>query len=159
MAASPEVVNALVIADPITPGQVDITLIGGPPTFAVSAGAITAVQNYIAPRAPLGISVSVGSVTTLSVQVAAAYIVVRTAYQSTIATSIQQSLNAYGETILPQGVVELSEVAALIQSLPGVIEINPLSSLTLNGVAADLAVPANNVPSLLAPPASSFKFV
>ncbi len=156
--ASPEVVNALVIPDPIVPGQVDITLIGannGP----VSTAAITAVSNYIAVRAPLCVSIVVGTVSVLSVQVAAAYIVVHSSYRNTIQNSLQALLTAYQDTILPQGTVELSEIAALIQTAPGVVEIGPLSSLTLNGLAADIPLTANETASILAPTSNSFKFV
>lgn len=162
-AASPEVVTALVIPDPVIPGQVDLTLIGasnGP----VSAAAITAVSNYIAPRAPLGITVVVGTVATLTVATQAAYIVVHSAYRNTVQNAIQSLLNTYALTIFPQGTVELSVVAELIQQAPGVVEINPLSSLQLNPGGAgwqssDVPLTVNQTAKITAPASSSFKFV
>lgn len=157
-AASPEVVDAIVIPDPVIANQVDITLIGannGP----VSSAAITAVYNYVKPRAPLTVQISVGTVSVLAVQVAAQYIVAQAQFRNTVIAAIQQGLTAYADTILPQGTVELSEVAAIIQEAPGVIEISPLSSLTLNGSAADIPLTANQVANLLAPLSTSFQFV
>jgi hypothetical protein len=161
--ASPEVVNALVIADPVTPGQVDVTLIGannGP----VSSTAITSVQTYIKARIGLCLGVNVGTVSTLAVLTEAAYIVVHSAYRNTVQNAIQSLFNTYASSILPQGTVALSEIAELIQQAPGVIEIDPLSSLEMNPggagySAADVVLTANQTAQIAAPTSGSFKFV
>lgn len=158
IAASPEVQSALVIPDPFIPGQVDVTLIGannGP----VSSNAIAAVQTYITARIGLCLTVVVGTVSEITANTAAAYIVCQSAYRNTVRNAIQQLFNAYAITILPQGKVDLSVVAGLIQKAPGVVEINPLSSLTINGLAQDLILNANQTVQINAPPLTSFQFV
>lgn len=157
-AASPEVVTAFVVQDPLTPGQVDITLIGannGP----VSSAAIAAVQAYINNRIGLCLTAVVGTVSQLSVATAAAYIVTQSQYRNTVQASIQQLFNVYTNGILPTGTVSLSKVAEIIQEAQGVIEINPLSSLTLNGTAADIQLTKNQTALLVTPALTSFKFV
>jgi uncharacterized phage protein gp47/JayE len=158
LAASPEVVNALVVPDSLIPGQVDITLIGannGP----VSSNAIVAVTNYIEARIGLCLTVSVQTVEQVTINTAASYIIAYSAYRNTIQSSMQQLFNIYADSILPLGSVELSEVAALIQQTPGVKEINPLSSLTLNGFSQDIQLAQNQTAMLLAPLLSSFQFI
>lgn len=161
-AASPEVVDALIVVDQINPGQVDITLIGQAPNGGigpVSAAAIAAVTTYIQVRVGLTISVQVSTVAQLPVLVTAAYIVCKSQYRNVVQNTIQQLLNAYGNTLLPTATVELSEVAAIIQGAQGVVEINPLSSLQLNGAAADIVLADNQVVKFTTPPLSSFRFV
>lgn len=162
-AASPEVVNAYVIPDPVTPGQVDITLIGannGP----VSSTAITAVTNYIQARVGLCITISVGTVTVLTINTEAAYIICRSAYRNTVQNSIQALFNIYADSLLPQSTVDLSVVAGLVNQAQGVVEINPLSSFKMNPggagyAAADIPLLANQTASLIVPALSCFQFV
>lgn len=167
MQASPEVEGAYVIADPVTPGQIDITLfgpnVGGAPG-PVSSNAVTAVYNYILARIGLCLSISVGSITQLAVLTEAAYIICQSAYRNTVINSIQTLFNKYAGTINPQGTVELSEIAAIIQQAPGVIEINPLTSLQMKPgagayAAADITLAANQTAQISAPTIGSFQFV
>lgn len=158
IAASPEVQNALVIPDPLIPGQVDVTLIGannGP----VSSNAIAAVQTYITARIGLTLTVLVGTVSVVQANVAAAYIVCKSAYRNTVRGAIQQLFNAYANTLLSDDIVALSIIGELIQKAPGVTEINPLSSLTINGNASDLPLTANQTVQINAPPLTLFQFI
>jgi hypothetical protein len=157
LAASSEVVSSFVQADPTTPGQVDVTLIGannGP----VSAGAIAAVQAYINNRAPLTTTVVVGTVSTIALPVTATWIRVQSQYLASAQNAISVALAKLADSIPPQGIVYLSVIEEVIQAVRGVIEITP-NTLELNGVALDYQLAQNQVCTLTPPPGSSYQAV
>ena len=171
IAASPEVLGALVIADPVVPGQIDLTVFGymSAAPSPVSAAAISAVQAYVTDRLGLCLSVLTSTVDLVTVETSAAYIICKSAYRSTVQSAIQQLFNTYAATIPLNGLVELSEIAALIQQAPGVTGIDPLSSLALTAHDNSGPIPVNangdvqlsttQVATIMTPPLTSFRFV
>jgi uncharacterized phage protein gp47/JayE len=137
--ASAEVTRTKVAPDGTTTYQVNIWLAGsaGP----VSGGAVTAVQNYIASRLPLGITQntvnSTGQVITITgtVNILAAYYA---AAQATIAANLQALIQATGIG----AILYLSSVDAAIGKVQGVRNV---TGLQINGAASDLTLTAAQV--------------
>ncbi len=137
--ASAEVTRTKVVADGVTGGQVDIWVAGtaGP----VSGGALTAVQNYVAARLPVGSTQNTVNATGLAiaiggtVNIASAYL---TAAQAQIATNLSALILATGIG----AILYLSAVSAAIGKVTGVRNI---TGLTINTVAADLSLTSAQV--------------
>lgn len=137
--ASAEVTRTKVAPNGTTGGQVDIWIAGT--SGAVSAGALSAVQAYIAARIPIGSTQNTVNATGVTVTIAGTVYVA--AAQSTAAqAAIAANLQALIAATAIGGTLYLSAVSAAIGRASGVRNV---ASLTLNGSAADLALTAAQV--------------
>jgi uncharacterized phage protein gp47/JayE len=127
----------------------------------VSAGTVTGFQNFIDPiaaqgagAAMVGIAVTVQTAAVQNVTVAASvepepgYSVEGDGGTIALRPVIEAQLAAYVDAIGSDDEVVLAKVAGAIANLRGVHDV---TAVTINGAAANLAVPAPSVPSLVVP--------
>jgi hypothetical protein len=144
-AASPNVTKTRVIVDPTVPGQVDMWIAGaaGP----VSGADVTAVQNYINARVPLGTTVLVSNSVAVSVAVVAAASV-KAAQHASAVTAAANNLAAYIQAMpISDGttVIDYEVLTSQIGSIPGVVR---LSGVTVNAGTADITLTLGRVATL-----------
>jgi uncharacterized phage protein gp47/JayE len=136
--ASTEVVQTRVTLSPTVPGQVDVLVagLGGP----VSAGALSAVQAFLAARVPLSVLVSVGNPLSKAFTIAAT-LYVRPEHLVGAAGRAQTEVEAYLRTVPIGGTVH---VAALIEAL---MAPEGAVNVVMPSPAADVVCASNEVPA------------
>jgi len=141
--ASAEVTRTKVAPNGTTGGQVDVWVAGA--SGAVSGGALTAVQNYLAPRLPVGTTQNTVNATNLTITIAGtAYVYAANVAAATAA--IAANLLALIQAAPIGGTLYLSAVNDAIQKVTGVRNV---ASLTVNGAGSDLSLTAAQVAAAL----------
>jgi hypothetical protein len=137
--ASAEVTRTKVAADGSTGGQVDIWVAGtaGP----VSGGALTAAQNYIAARLPVGSTQSTVNATAQAVAIGGT-VYISSAYLAAAQTQIAANLSAL---ILATGIGSILYLSAVSAAIGKVTGVRNVTSLTINTAASDLTLTSAQV--------------
>lgn len=132
--ASAQVTKTLVRASPTVPGEVDLYLAG--PAGAVAAEVVTAVEGYVTPRMPLGVTLNCASAEALVVELAgtvkvrAAYLAAAQAAASAALQQIFSELPIGGEDAGGAGgIVSRERLFAAVASQVGVVDFNPTSPI------------------------------
>ncbi len=140
--ASAEVTRTKVVADGTTGGQVDIYLAGA--SGAVSGAAVTAVQNYVAPRLPTAVTQSTAAATNQAAAIAGT-VYVYTAQSAAAQAAVATNLAALIQATPVGGTLYLSAVIRAIGDASGV---RNSANVTINAVAADLVLTSAQVATL-----------
>jgi uncharacterized phage protein gp47/JayE len=136
--ASPNVTRALVRADPVVPGKVDIYLAGaaGP----VDLATIAAVVAYITPRLPITVSALINTATGVNVTITGT-VNVRAAFLVAAQAAWTTALAAYAAALPIGGTVYVSALIELLMLLPGVVSVD----LPIAAPATDQTLTASQV--------------
>lgn len=105
---------------------------------AVSGGDLTTIANYIATKAPMGVTVTVASIAATTVTIVS-NIDLKPGYvnDAALKTKVVEHLREYIATLGPSDDVLFYEVIRYLLEVEGLANI---SSLTINGVGATLAI-------------------
>jgi uncharacterized phage protein gp47/JayE len=139
-AASPDVTRTSVYADGTTVGQVDVVVAG--PSGPVTGGDVTAVQNYINARLPLGTTCVVSNAVAHAITVSAT-IYVDAAHLALAQTQCPANLQALiAATPLGSATVYLSDIITALNSPLGV------RNVVVSSPGSDVVLAAGEVATL-----------
>lgn len=141
--ASAEVTRTKVQASGSVGGQVDIWVAGS--SGPVSGAALTAVQNYIAPRLPVGTTQNTANASALAITIAGT-VNVLAANLASAQAEVAANLQALLAATPIGGTLYLSQVIEALNTPTGV---RNSSGVTINTVAADLVLTASQVAGAL----------
>lgn len=181
LAASPEVVKAYVLVDPVVPGQVDVVLEGAN-NLPVSNTALVAVADYIKVRSPLTVAVNVQNIIPISFTVTTTddpQFECAPGSRGSVSQAVNLRLSDYQATLAPGGFIDflvikdLFGVAGTPGGIPGLLNIAtadfshiffggyalnaPPQAITVDGITYfGIALAPYTVASITPPPAASY---
>jgi hypothetical protein len=129
-----QVTSCTVVPDPFVNDKVNVVVAG--PGGVLPGPTITAIQNYITPRRRGCDNPIVQSPSTLAVTYAFTY-TVPVAQADTAASAVVTALNAYTANIPVNGTIRIADIIQIVMDVDGVVD---CSSVTVNGVAANLVL-------------------
>jgi hypothetical protein len=129
-----QVTTVIVQPDSVISAQVNMVVAG--PAGVLPPATVAAIQTYVTPRVPGTERCVVVSPSTQTVTLAAT-ITVSAALRTTAQGQIETAMTNYVSGVGINGVVRIAEIIDAVMSVEGVVDI---TSVTINGVAANLTL-------------------